>query len=529
MFGMTKNESGQGNIQSSEITVFNKQIEAINKQIEAINVAFQLEHEHEIIKLQLVTAHLQANIIEIELGRIQENINNLYGSIHSKVANIAREPIDITYTVNAMNKMITGINKKLIEISLDIKPLITQSNVGVFDIVIGNPPYIDIKGLPKDEVKLYFNIFKTTENRINLYAIFIEKGTSLLNPKGVLVYINPNSILINESYKKIRKHIISGVEKIVKLPDSVFEAATVETIVLISRKKSFNKNVLGVYFAKNDKIDFKNLIFNSFLRLDWEMDDDLRFNIFGDNKTTTLLKKIESDCLPLENFVYSSLGITPYDKYKGHSENLIRKRGFHSTLKLSEEYVPLISGKNIHPFFISDEIEEYLKYGDWLGAPRDRKFFERPKIIVRQIVAGNDLKIVAGYSETTRFFTQIGFSLISKTENVDELKFILGLLNSSLINFYHKNKFLDIEKVVFQKILIANCKQLPIKGLKNIRLLSEIVDKIIISKFPNSKVDTSPLEKHLDEMVYKLYEFTYEEVKVVDPDFWLTEEEFCSL
>ena len=50
----------------------------------------------------------------------------------------------------------------------------------------------------------------------------------------------------------------------------------------------------------------------------------------------------------------------------------------------------------------------------------------------------------------------LGFSLISETDNTDKLKFILGLLNSSLINFYHKNKFLDTEKVIFQKILIAN-------------------------------------------------------------------------
>ncbi|MCL6103095.1 MAG: hypothetical protein M1292_11550 [Bacteroidetes bacterium] len=54
----------------------------------------------------------------------------------------------------------------------------------------------------------------------------------------------------------------------------------------------------------------------------------------------------------------------------------------------------------------------------------------------------------------------------------------------------------------------------------------EIVDKIIEAKSKDPQADTIDLEKEIDEMVYKLYELTYEEVKVVDPDFLLTEEEY---
>ncbi len=372
-----------------------------------------------------------------------------------------------------------------------------------FDIVIGNPPYIDIKGLPKDDVKIYFQLFKTAENRINLYSIFIEKGISLLNDKGILSYINPNSILVNESYRKIRKHIVHGVERIIKLPDSVFETATVETIILLARKKSLNEQILGLYFANNAKIDFTNLYFTKFPRKEWIADNDSRFNIFGNDPVNLLLKKIESQSIPLENFVFTSLGITPYDKYKGHSEKLIKGREFHSSVKLTNDYVPLISGKNIHPYFVTDEIHEYLKYSDELGASREKRFFENPKIIVRQILSGNALKIVAAYSELPKYFTQIGFSLISKNNSRDELKFILALLNSSLLSFYHKGKFLDIEKIVFQKILIANCKQLPIKKPKQPKCFITIVDYILFSK--SQSRDSSFFERLIDAMVYELY------------------------
>lgn len=56
-----------------------------------------------------------------------------------------------------------------------------------------------------------------------------------------------------------------------------------------------------------------------------------------------------------------------------------------------------------------------------------------------------------------------------------------------------------------------------------------LVDQILNAKAQIHKADTSELEKQIDEMVYKLYGLTYEEVKIVDPVFWLTEEEFVSL
>jgi adenine-specific DNA-methyltransferase len=372
-----------------------------------------------------------------------------------------------------------------------------------FDVIIGNPPFVDIKSLPKKDVKQYFKLFTTAENRINLYSIFIEKGVNLLNSSGILAFINPNSLLINESYKKVRKYIIDGVEKIIKLPDSAFIEATVETIILLTKKTSNSEIVKGIYFKNDDLIDFRELIFDSFQRNEWKSDPDIRFNIFTNFKTIQIIRSIEAISEPLDNFVNTSLGITPYDKYKGHSEKTIKNKDFHSKLKLNDEYVPLISGKNIQPYYISDDTKEYLKYGNWLGAPREKKFFIEPKIIVRQILSGENLKIIAGYSESPHYFTQIGFSLISKTKKKNELKYITAILNSTLISFYHKSKFLDIEKIVFPKILIANCKKIPIKEYDNKTLFIKIIDFIMFLK--KIHLNTSFFERLIDAMVYELY------------------------
>jgi len=384
-----------------------------------------------------------------------------------------------------------------------------------FDCIIGNPPYVDIKALPKANVKLYFDKFQTTENRINLYSIFVEQGTMLLSSEGSLCYIIPNSILVNDSYLKIREYIIDRVDKIIKLPDTVFDVATVETIILHLHNGNNKKQIQGAYFKKDDKINFSDLTFCSFERSKWKSDPSKRFNIFLNENISNLLDKISANTNELGEYVYTSLGITPYDKYKGHDTATIQGRKFHSDKPLDSTYVPLISGANIHPFYVSDDISEYLKYGEWLGAPREPRFFESPKIIVRQILSGESQRIIAAYSDKPYYFTQIGFSLISKTNNTNELKYLTCILNSSLMSFYHRYTFLDLEKVVFQKILIANAKKLPIKKCTE---LHPFLDFFIDIEHINFK--------RLDMLVYNLYDLTYDEVLIVDPNPPFTREEY---
>lgn len=403
-----------------------------------------------------------------------------------------------------------------------------------FDVVIGNPPYVDIKALPKESVKDYFKRFATTSNRINLYSIFIERGCHFVSDNGVLAYIHPNSLLVNDSYQKIREYILDDLNKIVKLPDSVFSTATVETMLLFLSKGKKLEYTEASYFKNQDKIRFNNLEFTKFKKELWKSDSTCRFNIFNDPQTISIINKIEKGSIPLVKLVDFSLGITPYDKYKGHSKEIIENRAYHADCKLTNDYVPLISGKNILRYYVSNEVKEYLKYGNWLGAPREKRFFDGSKIIVRQILGGPNLNIIAAYSEKPRYFTQIGFSLVAK-EDVNKLKFLTAILNSSLMSFYHRVKFLDIEKVTFAKILIANCKQFPIKDSESIDIFNLLIDKIIFTltlakdkqinpHVPNSHI-SQVFEEVVDAMVMELYfkedfeKAGIEFIKYVERDF----------
>ena len=125
--------------------------------------------------------------------------------------------------------------------------------------------------------------------------------------------------------------------------------------------------------------------------------------------------------------------------------DLIKSRGFHSDTKESDIYKPLISGGNIERYFVSDEIKEYIKYGEWLGAPRDERFFNSPRVLIRQIVSGKPPRIYSAYTDKSLYYTQIGFGIIPNPDTVS-VKSLLALINSKLINFYH----LHFHQFVFQ-------------------------------------------------------------------------------
>jgi hypothetical protein len=55
---------------------------------------------------------------------------------------------------------------------------------------------------------------------------------------------------------------------------------------------------------------------------------------------------------------------------------------------------------------------------------------------------------------------------------------------------------------------------------------NKYIDKILATKATDSKVDTSVLERQIDNLVYRLYSLTYDEVKAIEPEFSLSRAEY---
>ena len=76
---------------------------------------------------------------------------------------------------------------------------------------------------------------------------------------------------------------------------------------------------------------------------------------------------------------------------------------------------------------------------------------------------------------------------------------------------------------------IGELKKVPIPSISNSfkKQIEKLVDKILSLKKQNH--DTTSLEKEIDVLVYHLYELTYDEVQLIDKDFWLSEGEYNKL
>jgi len=411
--------------------------------------------------------------------------------------------------------------------------------VSGFDCVIGNPPWVDLKGHPANLLKYYFNKYYSTENRINLYSIFIEKSLNILNNKGIFGFVIPNSLLYQSSYEKIRKIILKdwNVDSIVRLPDNVFSAVKAETIIVTINKTAEQTHCL--LYDRNDTISFigtetakkiKNI-----QSKEWINNDFSAFDIFSNFSEKELLKKIEINKTELSELCDFTLGITPYDKYKGHSQKQITERVFHSICPKDNTFKPLLEGADVKRYFVKWGKKEYISYGDWLGAPRQKKFFTNPRILVRQIVSGNPLRIYAGYTEDELYNVQSIFNIVAKENTNLNLKYLLAILNSNLMNFYHSHKYLDLSKNLFQKILIQNCKKFPIKAIdqknkkevqqqeqiiKHVEQLLQLNKDLQTATLPNQKEQIKSridyCEDKINEIVYELYGLTEEEVKIVE-------------
>ncbi len=124
-----------------------------------------------------------------------------------------------------------------------------DGNFEGFDLIVGNPPYIDIRNV-ESNLKSYYNIhYAKQKNSFDLYSLFIERGFSLLNKNGYISYIVPKPLLYNSTFSPIRKQIFSKEVIELKLYNNlVFKEANVENVVFIVNNAK----------PKNDKFILKN-------------------------------------------------------------------------------------------------------------------------------------------------------------------------------------------------------------------------------------------------------------------------------
>lgn len=371
-----------------------------------------------------------------------------------------------------------------------------------FNIVIGNPPY----GHTIDENKDYFlKHYISAEGKHEIFKYFIEKGLSLLCINGMLSYITSDTWTSLGYFKKLRKLIYTEycIKAISKSLYNVFETATVDTnIYFIEKSKPSSMYFLieGDLKSRGERI--------------FEMNDEFVFNLKDENE---IVKKIEKANKTLDDFCEIWQGLIAYG-----SKN--QPREFTSDRKETKFHRKLLYGGDISKYNIVWS-GEYLKYGDWLHRPRPSYIYDNEKILVQRIRNPQLKTRLVCAIDSSGYINGTGCSnvLLKDKVNKPSLKYLLSVLNSKLINYWFSYYFIDVN------IKPEQLRKIPIKLPESEKLFESIVEKIESAKEVNIKADTKTLEKQIDEMVYKLYELTYDEVKVIDPEFSLSESEYNSI
>ena len=192
------------------------------------------------------------------------------------------------------------------------------------------------------------------------------------------------------------------------------------------------------------------------------------------NEVFNIIKKLEKNSTKLGEFCYITRGVNAYDKYRGQSEEIIKNRAYHSDHKVDNTYIPELIGRNVTQYSYSWGGKTWIKYGKWLAAPRDPKYFTGERIILRQIPS----KRLLGTIIKEDFCIDQTIFIAKPKKAEPSLNYILGVIDSSLMAYYFKYRNEELDEV-FPKVKLKQFESLPIKITNYQQPISELVDKIL--------------------------------------------------
>ena len=368
---------------------------------------------------------------------------------------------------------------------------------GGFDVIIGNPPYG--ASFNENEKNYIQNKYKSYQYKFESYLYFYEKGNSILNQNGTLSFITPELFLRLEKSENIRKYLLenSTLLELKFCGEKVFSDVKVNSVILTLSRKIIDNKCFNIVPENGLVWELKFA--------DWKESENLKIDYEISANTSELITKIERNSIKLGMLGDAIQGLTAYDSYRGHSKELISSRGFHFKQKIDNTCGRWLDGKNLNRYSLS-EGEEWLKYGDWLAAPREKKFFENPRILFREI-PGQNKRIQATFTDKTYYHGHsiTPFILNNAKEN-SELFQILGIVNSTLMSWYASQKSPNFSKKTFPKLNPKDIKGFPINKLFVKIDIHKKVQKIIDT---NLVLDTSIVKfKSYFSGQYKLEKLT---------------------
>lgn len=413
---------------------------------------------------------------------------------------------------------------------------------GFFDIVLGNPPYIQLQSIKEDTKAFKKANFSTFNNSGDIYCLFYEKAFLCLKAYGIVSYISSNRFCFTNYGINLREYL--GRKETLSLINinniDVFDKANVGTLIYIGSNTPKVKQDIKI--AEIKSINAYNSFFNS--RYDFLLVNNEYFEknqwCFYKNEILAVKKKIENKGQKLYDLsdLKINRGLTT-----GANEIFIvsesKKDEFINEKAICKEVLkPVLKGADIKRWLVNSP-SHYIIYA-YTGIDIKKyepiyNYFTIHKSALQEVYEAKnkqkqwyELRACSYYDSFakekliwTRLCSVNSFAISKNAEfSVDSTSFAIGsnlkyyccLLNSKLILFYFK-----LGSVIW--------------GKEGIKWFGDYFDSIPI--IPASQTNTLIFENYFDEiiehrsvlinekrldlMVYKLYALTYNECKLVDP------------
>ncbi|HDZ5273155.1 TPA: class I SAM-dependent DNA methyltransferase [Campylobacter coli] len=444
-----------------------------------------------------------------------------------------------------------------------------DGNFKGFDLIIGNPPYIRQEELKELKPHLAKN-YKVYKGTSDIYTYFYELGFNVLKENGILSFITSNKYTRAGYGEALREFLLKNTY-ILKYIDlngiKVFDSATVDTSILCFEKSKSKDNKFK-YLALSNEI-LKTCAYDIGLYKDFAEFSQNSLSkesfTFSDENTSALKAKIERIGTPLKEWqglnIYRGI-LTGYNEAfiittekrneilanckdeaeKERTAKLIRKmlRG-RDIKRYSYEWAGLWvinthngyknqNGEKVEAINI-DHYPSLKKHFDEFYPQLEKRAdkgltpynlrncayieeFEREKIVYSEIVRKPQF-----YLDTKLNFYAEATSFILTGEN---LKYLIAFLNNDFVAFIFKTFYaggnLGENGFRYKKAFL---EKLPIPKInsKNEKLANELinlVDEILKVKEQDKNANTQELENKINSLVYKLYNLTEEEIKIIE-------------
>ncbi len=372
---------------------------------------------------------------------------------------------------------------------------------GGFDIVIGNPPYVQLQTMGEMSDTYAKCGYEVYNKSADLYCLFTERGYDILKDSGYQSFIMPNKWMLVAYGKELRRFMANtNLQQIVNFGDiQFFEGATTYPCIFVTKKGGIRADVEALSLNKKTyKGDFINEIKaglelfpqEEFGEKEWHIQPRAHFNILNKIKNGTPLKELPidinnglktgfNDAFYIDEETRQQL-IAEDPKSAELIKPLLRGRDVKAWYSSNDGQYQInphngIPRKNIAPIniddypaikrFLDQYIKELTKRGDKGVTPYNLRAcdyieeFAKPKIIYPNMTS----LFPFAYDETGCLGNQKTYIITAK-EGTINLKFLTAILNSKLCKLWIwyncpelQGGTREIGKVYFENFAIPEC------------------------------------------------------------------------